>query len=105
MRVLACATSILALSTSVLASLIFSRYWEGPPNTGQIIVASVLAVPACSALWMLFSGLAKKNPKLVLGTSSALLMLGLLAIGFWWIVGGACDLALWLHPHTRCIYL
>jgi len=75
------------------------------PNHLEIIVTFVLTFPTCVVVWMLFSGRVNRHPELALGTSAALLVIGILAIGFWWIAGGACDLEYWLHGPTHCVWL
>jgi|SRR5580698_10567185 hypothetical protein len=99
MRVLAYATGILALLVSILALLIFSRYWNGGPNLGQLTATLVLMVPFCAVLWMVLTGWVDRHPGPALAVSVALFDIAGLAIGLWWIVGGACDLDYWLTGH------
>lgn len=103
MRVAAYGTATVALSTSILVLLISSRYWNGVPNQFQIIESIVIVFSILAILLMVFSGWVNRHPEPALLAFSACFVIGVLAIGFWWIVGGACDLEYWRHGHATCM--
>jgi len=81
MRVAAYGTAIMALSTSILAFLIYSRYWNGVPNLWQMIESLGFVFPICIILVMAFSGWVNRHPEPALGASFMCFGIGVLAIG------------------------
>lgn len=103
MRVAAYGMAILAVSTSILVLLIYGQYWQGGPNIFQIVESAVFVFSILAVLIIVFSGWVKRHPRPALLAFFLWFVFGLLFIGYWWIAGGFCDLAVWRYGHTTCL--